>query len=637
MTASELRQKYLDFFKSKEHAIIPSASLIPENDPTALFTSAGMHPLVPYLMGEKHPAGQRLVNCQKCIRTTDIDEVGDAVHHTFLEMLGNWSLGDSASPDGIGPGGYFKREAIAWSWEFLTSPKWLGLEKEKIAVSVFAGDRDAPFDKEAYDIWQNEIGIAPERIAKLPKKDNWWGPAGETGPCGPDTEMFYWVGAEPTPKKFSPEDKRWVEIWNDVFMQFNKIKRGNTNAAHANENKEGKIYEPLKQKNVDTGMGLERVLAALNGLDDNYQTELFINLIREIERLSGKKYGESDEITRAMRIIVDHIKATTFIMGDEKGITPSNLDQGYIVRRLIRRAVRYGRQLGIKEESWTKKLVKIVAQDYQGAYLEVPKNIDFIIEQLKIEEIKFKGTLERGLKEIDKMFNNYQGNQKEFELKADNLFNLYQTHGFPIEMTFEEINKKRVQCGGLVLKKDVEDHFLNLFKDKLKKHQELSRTASAGKFKGGLADASEETKKLHTAAHLLLAALRQVLGSHVVQKGSNITPERLRFDFSHSEKMTEEQKQEVERLVNEVIVKDLPVHYEEMSLDEAKEKNAMGVFESKYGEKVKVYTVGEGNKVFSKEICGGPHVERTGALGQFKIKKEQSSSAGVRRIKAVLA
>jgi len=591
MTASELRQKYLDFFKSKEHAIIPSASLIPENDPTALFTSAGMHPLVPYLMGEKHPAGQRLVNCQKCIRTTDIDEVGDAVHHTFLEMLGNWSLGDSASPDGIGPGGYFKREAIAWSWEFLTSPKWLGLEKEKIAVSVFAGDRDAPFDKEAYDIWQNEIGIAPERIAKLPKKDNWWGPAGETGPCGPDTEMFYWVGAEPTPKKFSPEDKRWVEIWNDVFMQFNKIKRGNTNAAHANENKEGKIYEPLKQKNVDTGMGLERVLAALNGLDDNYQTELFINLIREIERLSGKKYGESDEITRAMRIIVDHIKATTFIMGDEKGITPSNLDQGYIVRRLIRRAVRYGRQLGIKEESWTKKLVKIVAQDYQGAYLEVPKNIDFIIEQLKIEEIKFKGTLERGLKEIDKMFNNYQGNQKEFELKADNLFNLYQTHGFPIEMTFEEINKKRVQCGGLVLKKDVEDHFLNLFKDKLKKHQELSRTASAGKFKGGLADASEETKKLHTAAHLLLA----------------------------------------------VIVKDLPVHYEEMSLDEAKEKNAMGVFESKYGEKVKVYTVGEGNKVFSKEICGGPHVERTGALGQFKIKKEQSSSAGVRRIKAVLA
>jgi alanyl-tRNA synthetase len=607
MTASELRQKYLDFFKSKGHAIIPSASLIPENDPTALFTSAGMHPLVPYLLGERHPAGQRLANCQKCIRTTDIEEVGDAVHHTFLEMLGNWSLGDPDAPDGVGAG-YFKKEAIEWSWEFLTSPDWLGLDKNKIAVSVFAGDEDAPFDKEAYDIWRNDIGVAEERIARLPKKDNWWGPAGETGPCGPDTEMFYWVGAEPTPKKFNPEDKRWVEIWNDVFMQFNKKPDG--------------TYESLKQKNVDTGMGLERVLAVLNGLDDNYQTELFINVITKIEHLSDKKYGQSDEITWAMRIIADHLKAATFIIGDDKGITPSNLDQGYVVRRLIRRAIRYGRQLGITQKNWTKDIAEIVINDYEKVCSELKRNKQFILCELEKEESKFGKTLERGLKEFEKIVNSKQTTVNR--INREEAFNLYQTYGFPVEMTKELAGDK-----GLTVDEDG-------FKEELKKHQELSRTASVGKFKGGLADASEETKKLHTAAHLLLAALRKVLGSHVVQKGSNITPQRLRFDFSHSEKMTEEQKQEVERLVNEAIAKDLPVHYEEMSLDEAKKKNAMGVFESKYGEKVKVYTVGEGDKVFSKEICGGPHVERTGALGQFKIKKEQSSSAGVRRIKAVL-
>jgi len=363
MNSKELRQKYLDFFKSRGHAIVPSASLIPENDPTVLFTTAGMHPLVPYLMGEKHPAGNKLANCQKCIRTTDIDEVGDATHHTFFEMLGNWSLGDSEKPDGIGAG-YFKKEAIEMSWEFLTSKDWLNLDKKRLAVSVFAGDEDALFDEEAYNIWKDIIGVSEKRIVKLPKSENWWGPAGKTGPCGPDTEMFYWVGKEKAPDKFDSDDDKWVEIWNDVFMEFNKQIDGS--------------YKPLKQKNVDTGMGLERTLAVLNGLDDNYKTELWNNIIYKIEYLSNKKYGEEKEITRMMRIIADHIKAATFIMGDDKGIAPSNTDQGYIVRRLIRRAIRYGQQLGIKsDEPWTKEIAKIVAHDYAEAYPEVSKNIDF--------------------------------------------------------------------------------------------------------------------------------------------------------------------------------------------------------------------------------------------------------------------
>jgi len=604
MTAKELRQKYLEFFKSKGHAIIPSASLIPENDPTVLFTTAGMHPLVPYLMGEQHPDGRRLVNVQKCIRTTDAEEVGDTTHHTFFEMLGNWSLGD-----------YFKKEAILWSWEFLTSPEWLGLDKEKIAVSVFRGDEDAPFDREAFDIWK-KIGLGEKRIAKLPKSENWWGPAGETGPCGPDTEMFYWVGPEAAPEEFKADDDRWVEIWNDVFMQYNKLADGK--------------FEPLKQKNVDTGMGLERTLAVINGLDDNYQTELFSNLIFKVERLSGKKYGlpaqtgQSDEITKAMRIVADHIKAASFIMGDDQGIVPSNVDQGYVVRRLIRRAIRYGKQLGIANVAggWTKDIAKIVVHDYYDIYPELERNVDFVIEEMKGEEMKFIKTLEVGLREFEKLVNSKQKTENRINCKE--VFNLYQTYGFPLEMTQELAKEKGMSV-------DEEG-----FKKELLKHQELSRTASAGKFKGGLADASEETKKLHTTAHLLLASLRKVLGDHVVQKGSNITAERLRFDFSHSEKLTDEQKQEVERLVNEAIQKDLPVSFKEMPLDEAKAIGAMGVFESKYGAKVKVYTVGEGNNIFSREICGGPHIEHTGELGSFKIKKEQSSSAGVRRIKAVL-
>jgi len=594
MTSQEIRQKFLDFFKSKDHTVLPSASLIPENDPTTLFISAGMHPLVPYLMGEKHPQGKKLASVQKCIRTIDIDEVGDAYHHTFFEMLGNWSLGE-----------YFKKEAIEWSIEFLT--EHLNIPIERLAVSVFKGDKDAPLDKESIDIWKN-IGIPELRIAKLGKENNWWDPAGQTGPCGPDTEMFYWNDdRNPAPKEFDPKDARWVEIWNDVFMEYNKTKEGS--------------YEPLKQKNVDTGMGLERTLSVLNGLDDDYKTELFINQIKKIEELSGKKYEESEEITRAMRIIADHIKAATFIMGDDKDMIPSNLDQGYVVRRLIRRAIRYGRQLEIKNDLWTKEIASVVIGDYEGVYPELVRNKEFILNNLDEEEAKFKKTLEKGLKKINETIKVFLNKKLFYEkLPGRVAFDLYQTDGFPIEMT-EEIAKER----GIDVDREE-------FNQEMKKHQEKSRTAAAGKFKSGLADTSEETKKLHTAAHLLLAALRKVLGEHVIQKGSNITAERLRFDFSYPEKMTDEQKQEVERLVNEVIKKDLPVKCEEMSLDEAKKQGAMGIFESKYGHKVKVYSIDD----YSKEICAGPHVERTSQLGHFKIIKEQSSSAGVRRIKAIL-
>ena len=585
MTSKELRQNFLEFFKEKGHKIIPSASLIPENDPTTLFISAGMHPLVPYLMGEKHPQGNRLVSVQKCIRTSDIDEVGDDTHHTFFEMLGNWSLGD-----------YFKKEAIEWSFEFLT--KELKMPVEQLAISVFKGDQDAPLDEESIGIWKS-LGFSDKKIVPLDKKDNWWGPAGQTGPCGPDTEMFYWAGKKLAPEKFEPEDKRWIEIWNDVFMEYDKKADG--------------TFEPLKQKNVDTGLGLERTLAVLNELDDDYLTELFINQIKKIEELSEKKYDSSEEIRKAMRIIADHLKAATFIMADDKGIAPSNTDQGYIIRRLIRRAIRYGRQLEIKNNLWTKEIAQVVIDDYKEIYPELERNKKFVLSNLDEEEGKFKKTLERGLKEFEKR-----------EISGKEAFNLYQTYGFPIEMTKELAKEKGIQV-------DEEE-----FQQELKKHQELSRTASAGKFKGGLADAGKETKKLHTAAHLLLAALRKVLDDSVTQKGSNITAERLRFDFSWPEKLTAEQKKQVEDLVNEVIKKDLPVKIEEMSLDEAKKQGAMGVFESKYGAKVKVYTIGDDKEVFSKEICGGPHVERTGGLGHFKIGKEESSSAGIRRIKAVL-
>lgn len=603
MTSTQLRQKYLDFFKDKNHAVISSASLIPENDPSVLFTTAGMHPLVPYLLGAKHPAGNRLTDAQKCIRTGDIDEVGDTTHHTFFEMMGNWSLGD-----------YFKTESIAYSWEFLTSPQWLNLDKSRLAVSVFAGDSDAPFDEEAYNIWAKifvDNNLPLERIAKLPKKNNWWGPAGTTGPCGPDTEIFYWAGESgKTPSSFNDDNDLWVEIWNNVFMPYNKDVAGR--------------FEPLKQQNVDTGLGLERVLAVMNGLADNYQTDLFVNLIKKIEGLSGHKYGETPEITRAMRIIADHLKAATFIISDNKGITPSNTDQGYVVRRLIRRAIRYGKQLGVKTSLWVKEIATVVINDYQDIYGELEKNKQFTLDNLDKEEEKFNSTLEKGLLEFNKL--------SAGGISGEEAFRLYQSYGFPLEI-IEELAKEK----GVSVDRPG-------FEAELKKHQDLSRTAAAGKFKGGLADAGEETTRLHTTAHLLLASLRKVLGDHVVQKGSNITPERLRLDFSHPEKMTPEQIKNVEDLVNGAIASNFSVVCEELSLAEAKQRGAMGVFDSKYGEQVKVYTVSnfgadgqlDYQSAFSQEICGGPHVTTTGILGHFKIMKEEASSAGVRRIKAVL-
>ncbi|MEI7425126.1 MAG: alanine--tRNA ligase [Candidatus Staskawiczbacteria bacterium] len=584
ISSAELRKKFLEFFKKNGHSIIPSASLIPENDPTVLFTTAGMHPLVPYLLGEVHPEGKRLSNAQKCIRTGDIDDVGDDTHNTFFEMLGNWSLGD-----------YWKEEAIKWSFDFLINE--LKIPLERFAVTCFIGDENAPKDEESAKIWSS-LGIKKERIAFLPKEDNWWGPAGLTGPCGPDTEMFYWkLNNEPAPKIFDAKNKNWVEIWNDVFMQYVKDEKGNYNIA--------------SQKNVDTGMGMERTLAVLNGKENIYETDLFSDLIKKVEGLSGKKYKEDE---KSFRIIVDHLRSATFIIGDVRGVTPSNLGQGYIVRRLIRRAIRFGRKVGINKSNWLREVAEIVAVKYEDVYPSIKENLNFISAELTKEEEKFSQTLEKGLKEFEKL-------QK---VSGKDAFDLYQTYGFPIEIT-EELAKEN----GITV--DIEE-----FKNELEKHQELSRTASAGMFKGGLADTSAETTKLHTAAHLMLAGLRKVIGNEVYQKGSNITAERLRFDFSHKDKMTSEQIKDVENFVNDIIKKDLAVACNEMDLDEAKKINAMGVFESKYGEKVKVYTIGEDENIASREICGGPHVDRTGTLGHFKILKEESSSSGVRRIKAIL-
>ncbi len=701
MTANELRNKYLEFFKSKGHAIIPSASLIPENDPTVLFTTAGMHPLVPYLMGEKHPGGNRVTSAQKCIRTSDIDDVGDNRHLTFFEMLGNWSFGD-----------YFKKEAIEWSWEFLTSKDWLAMDPQRLYVTVFMGDENSGQDTESIEIWEKvfaSAGIDAEvrlyntpiagnknyRIFPMPTKDNWWGPAGATGPCGPATEMFY--DTEPQlgalQKNFDEEinDFRVMEVWNDVFMEFNKVAEGK--------------FEKLAQKNVDTGMGLERTVAVLNGKKDAFDNELFWPLIQKIEELSGKKYSikltsppkrgmapsglyappspskgeganpptpllkggagglgiqkEGEDTMRAMRIIADHIKAATFILGDEKGLTPSNVGAGYVLRRLIRRAVRYGKLLGVNE-IFTFKVANVVVEVYREVHPELHENRAFIEEQLVREEEKFSRTLEKGLKELEKMKPKIiatfasKSFMAGYGLSEDVLFDLYSTYGFPIEMSLEEIKKlyqefNRERGTNITeLSKDDENRILQHFHESLKKHQELSRAGAEQKFKGGLADHSEQVVKYHTAAHLMLAALRQVLGGNVIQKGSNITPERLRFDFSHGQKMTTEEIKQVENLVNAKIKEDLPVSCEEMSLDEAKTKGAMGVFESKYGERVKVYSVGDpsthltdsgqasSGSPFSREICGGPHVERTGVLGKFRIQKEESSSAGVRRIKAII-
>lgn len=593
ITSQELRKKFLDFFKEKGHQIIPSASLIPENDPTVLFTTAGMHPLIPFLLGEKHPQGKRLANCQKCIRTSDIEKVGDAWHLTFFEMLGNWSLGD-----------YGKKEAIEWSFEFLTHPHWLNLSKDKLAITLFEGRGNLPRDDESFLFWK-KLGIPENRIVFMGEEDNWWGPVGEIGPCGPDTEMFYYSDeglplSQSNPKN---EPEKWVEIWNNVFMFYYK-------------DKNGQISE-LKQKNVDTGMGLERVVAVLNGFADVYYIDSLWPIIQKIEKLSSKKYNDNEKIKKAMRIIADHLRAATFILGDKRGITPSNLDQGYVVRRLIRRAIRYGRMIDIKEPSFTFKISEIVINQMQDIYPELKENRDFIQEQLIREEEKFNRTLEKGLKMFNKLVS------INSKLNGDILYSLFSTYGFPLEMSLEIAKEERIKVDS----KAIED-----FNKLMEKHREISRAGAKKRFKGGLIDHSEISKKYHTATHLLHQALRIVLGDKVRQMGSNITPERLRFDFSFPRKLTPEEIKKVEDLVNQQIKKDLPVICQEMSLEEAKKEGAIGLFENKYGEKVKVYSIGD----FSKEICAGPHVERTGVLGRFKIIKEQSSSAGVRRIKAIL-
>ncbi len=599
MTHQELREKYLSFFESKGHKRIPSAPLIPENDATVLFTTAGMHPLVPFLLGEKHPAGDKLTSCQKCVRTGDIEEVGDDVHLTFFEMLGNWGLGS-----------YWKKEAIEWSWEFLTDKTQLGLDKNKLAVSVFAGDSDAPFDEESYNLWKG-LGVSEKRIVKLPKTNNWWGPAGQTGPCGPDTEMFYWTGEGDAPKEFDANDVKWVEIWNDVFMETDK-------------KADGKLYL-LKQKNVDTGMGLERTLAILQEKKNAYETDLFLPIIEKIEELSGKKY---QDYQKEFRIIADHIKTAIFMLAEK--LEPSNVGRGYVLRRLIRRAVRYGKLLEIKE-SFTHKLVDAVLNIYKDTYPELKENKYFIEEQLVREEEKFGNTLENGLKVIRSLFKK-ENDMNTFALNDDIIANLYQTFGFPPELSLEEINRERVFRGLPVMDKILVKKYLFRFNKSMKKHRELSRTASAGMFKGGMADNSEMVVKYHTTTHLLHAALRKVLGQEVEQKGSNLNAERLRFDFSYGQKMTLEQIKQVEDIINEKIQEKLDVKMEEMSLEQAKKSGAIGLFAEKYGDKVKVYTIGD----FSKEICGGPHVENIGTLGRFKIIKEEAVSAGVRRIKAIL-
>lgn len=585
MTTKELKNKYLEFFEKKGHSIIPGAPLIPENDPSVLFTTAGMHPLVPYLMGEKHPSGVRLADVQKCIRTGDIDEVGDGWHLTFFEMLGNWSLGD-----------YFKKEAIEYSFEFLT--KILNIPLDKLAVTCFAGDESSPRDDEAAGVWKS-LGVSEKRIAFLDKEDNWWPAGGKNlGPQGPDTEMFYWTGNEPTPELFDTKDKHWVEIWNDVFMQFNKTQDG--------------AFGPLAQMNVDTGMGLERTVGVLNGKKSVYEIEPLLTIISQVCALFNSGYEELDEKQmKAARVITDHLRAATFILSE--GMAPSNVEQGYVLRKLIRRSIRYGKQLGIKD-SFCRKIAEVVIDLMGGFYKELREKREFIFDELKKEEEKFANTLENGIKKFEKL------KVENKQVSGADAFILFSTYGFPLEIT-KDLAKER---GWSVDEQS--------FNDEFSKHQDLSRQGAEQKFKGGLADSSEATTKMHTATHLMLSALRRVLGDHVFQKGANLTSERIRFDFSHGEKMTPEQIKQVEDSVNEQIAKKIPVICEELTLDEAKASGAMGVFENKYGAKVKVYTI-EG---FSKEICGGPHAANTGDLGRFKIQKEESSSAGVRRIKATL-
>ena len=597
MTANELRSKYIEFFKSKNHAEISGQSLIPENDPSVLFTTAGMHPLVPYLLGEKHPAGTRLTDYQKCIRTGDIDEVGDPSHLTCFEMLGNWSLGD-----------YFKKESIAFSYEFLTSKDWLALDPRKISVTVFAGDENAPRDEEAAGYWKDN-GMPADKIAYLPASDNWWA-AGPTGPCGPDTEIFYWVGEglPPEGSNKGTDSANWMEIWNNVFMQYNRI--------------DEKTLVPLPKQNVDTGMGLERTNCILQGKTSVYLTEVFQPIIEKIEELSGYKYGSDAEKDVSVRIIADHSRASTFILGDQRGVSPSNLGAGYVLRRLIRRAVRHGMKLGI-DKAFLADIAETVIANFSGAYPELAQNADKVKKELTAEEDRFRDTLKKGEAEFQKLLPNLMKNPKK-EISGKVAFRLYDTFGFPLELT-QELGAEN----GFTV--DVEG-----FKEAEKKHQEASKSLDAGKAKGGLAEQSEITTKYHTATHLLQQALVNILGDQVAQKGSNINNERMRFDFTFERPMTPEEVKKAEDIVNEQIQKDLPVTMEIMSLEKAKAEGARALFANKYGEDVKVYTIGPKDNWFSKEVCGGPHVEHTGLIGHFKITKEQSSSAGVRRIRAVI-
>ena len=580
-----LKDLYINYFVSKGHKQIPSAPVVPENDSSVLFNTAGMQPLIPYLMGQPHPYGTRLCDYQKCIRTNDLDSIGDKTHHTFFEMLGNWSLGD-----------YFKEESIAYSFEFLTSV--LKIPVEKLAVTVFEGDKDIPRDEVSANAWMSH-GITKERIAYLDASNNFW-IAGESGPCGGDTEIFYWRSEEPVPDVFDPNDERWVEIWNNVFMQYNK-------------DKDGKVTE-LPKKNVDTGMGLERVVAVLEGVDDNYLSSVWIDIIKKIESMSNVSYEENPE---SMRIIADHIRSAVFILADNAGIRPSNTDQGYILRRLIRRAIRHAKKLNIDINSnWEQDIANMIIDKYIKYYSEIEANKNIVLEELTKEKVKFNRTLEKGLREFEKITNNINDGM----LNKDLAFKLYDTYGFPIELTEELAKEKNIKV-------DIEG-----FKEKFKAHQELSRTASQGKFKGGLAGDSVIETKYHTATHLLNAALKQVVGPDVHQKGSNITDERMRFDFSCDHKLTDEEKANTEELVNKWIKEGLDVTVKEMKKEDAIKSGAECMFIDKYPDIVTVYSIGD----ISHELCGGPHVKNTSELGTFKIKKEEASSAGVRRIKAIL-
>ena len=585
MDSKTLRSKYLQFFEEKKHSIIPSASIFPENDPTVLFTTAGMHPLQPFLRGQPHPMGNRIVNYQKCIRTGDIEEVGDQTHLTFFEMLGNWSLGD-----------YFKEDAIKWSLEFLTDPKWLGIDVSRLSVTIFAGDGEIPLDAESYEVWKS-LGIPEERIHPLPKEDNWWGLT--TGPCGPCTEMFYDIGKDPCSDECRPGCNcgKYFEIWNDVFMSYNRREDGS--------------LEKLSQHNVDTGMGVERTVAVLNGEKNVYQIETFIPLIEKVKKYARIKNEVTQDQENSIRIIVDHIKAATFILADDKHLSPSNLGQGYVLRRLIRRVIRQGNLLNIKQR-FLPSLAEMVIDMYKDIYPELSRNKSFVIDNLTQEEQKFSKALRRGLKRFNKIY------QEKGDITGEDAFLLFTSFGFPLEITLELAEEKGISI-------EVE-----AFQKEFQQHKDLSRKATSGTFKSGLADQSKITTRLHTATHLLQQALRDVLGDHVEQKGSNITPERTRFDFTHPQKLTTEEIKKVEDIVNKKIQEGLPVKSEVMTPQEAKISGALGFFEDKYETNVSVYSVGE----FSKEICTGPHVKNTREIGKFFIQKQKNIGTGLIRIRA---